>query len=104
MPGLSLHLTAMTLSQSINPIPYRNEHPRFRAYRTYHPQPAQFPIMRRINPGEKMVRFTQLRWSNIFCENSRRILTAILLYLGLDTSFATSFKVSLSEAIDPHVD
>ena len=62
-----------------------------------------YTIMRRINPGEKMVRFTQLRWSNIFCENSSRILTAILLYLGLDTSLATSFKVSLSEALDPHV-
>jgi IS4 transposase len=62
-----------------------------------------YTIMRRTNPGEKIVRFTQLRWSNIFYENSSRILTAILRYLGLDTSLATSFKVSLSEALDPHV-
>ena len=60
-------------------------------------------IIRRLNPRAKMVRFTQLRWSNVFSENASRLLTAVLQYLGLDTSLATSFKVSLSEALDPHV-
>jgi putative transposase len=60
-------------------------------------------IMRRRNPGAKLVRFTQLRWSNLFSENAGRILNAVLQYLGLDTSLMTSFKISLSEALDPHV-
>jgi IS4 transposase len=62
-----------------------------------------YTIIRRLNPKAKMVRFTQLRWSTIFSEKAGRILTAVLQYLGLDTSLATSFKVSLSEALDPHV-
>jgi putative transposase len=60
-------------------------------------------IMRRRNPGAKLVRFTQLRWSNLFSENAGRILNAVLQHLGLDTSLMTSFKISLSEALDPHV-
>ena len=62
-----------------------------------------YTIIRRLNPRAKMVRFTQPRWSNVFSENASRLLTAVLQYLGLDTSLATSFKVSLSEALDPHV-
>jgi putative transposase len=62
-----------------------------------------YTIIRRQNPGAKMVRFTQLRWSTIFSEKASRILTAVLQYLGLDTSFVTSLRVSLSEALDPHV-
>jgi putative transposase len=62
-----------------------------------------YTIIRRLNPGAKMVRFTQLRWGTIFSEKASRILTAVLEYLGLDTSFVTSLKVSLSEALDPHV-
>jgi putative transposase len=62
-----------------------------------------YTIIRRLNPGAKMVRFTQLRWSTIFSEKASRILTAVLQYLGLDTSFVTSLRVSLSEALDPHV-
>jgi putative transposase len=60
-----------------------------------------YTIIRRLNPGAKMVRFTQLRWSTIFSEKASRILTAVLQYLGLDTSFVTSLRVSLSEALDP---
>jgi putative transposase len=62
-----------------------------------------YTIIRRLNPGAKMVRFTQLRWSTIFSEKASCILTAVLQYLGLDTSFVTSLRVSLSEALDPHV-
>jgi IS4 transposase len=62
-----------------------------------------YTIIRRLNPGAMMVRFTQLRWSTIFSEKASRILTAVLQYLGLDTSFITSLRVSLSEALDPHV-
>jgi putative transposase len=60
-----------------------------------------YTIIRRLNPGAKMVRFTQLRWSTIFSDKASRILTAILQYLGLNTSFVTSLKVSLSEALAP---
>jgi putative transposase len=62
-----------------------------------------YTIIRRLNPRAKMVRFTQLRWSIIFSEKASRILIAVLQYLGLDTSFATSLRVSLSDALDPHV-
>jgi putative transposase len=62
-----------------------------------------YTITRRLNPGAKLVRFTQIRWSNLFSENASRLLNAVLQYLGLDTSLVTSFKVGLSEALDPHV-
>jgi putative transposase len=62
-----------------------------------------YTIIRRLNPRANMVRFTQLRWSNIYSESASRILNAVLLYLGLDTSLITSFKISMSEALDPHV-
>jgi IS4 transposase len=62
-----------------------------------------YTIIRRLNPKAKMVRFTQLRWSTIFSEKSSYILTDVLRYLGLDISFSTSLEVSLSEALDPHV-
>jgi IS4 transposase len=60
-------------------------------------------ITLRLNPGAKLVRFTQLRWGNLFSENAGQLLTAVLQYLGLDTSLVTSFRVGLSEALDPHV-
>jgi putative transposase len=62
-----------------------------------------YTIIRRHNPGVKVVRFTQLRWSNLFSENASLILNAVLSYLGADTSLMTSFEISLSEALDPHV-
>lgn len=62
-----------------------------------------YTIIRRLNPGAKLVRFTQLRWSNVFSENASQLLTAVLQYQGLDTSLITSFNVGLSEALDPHV-
>jgi IS4 transposase len=60
-------------------------------------------IIRRLNPGEKVVRFTQLRWGTIFSEKANYLLADVLEYLGLDTSFMTSLRISFSEALDPHV-
>lgn len=62
-----------------------------------------YTMIRRLNPRANMVRFTQLRWSNIYSESASRILNAVLQFLGLDTSLITSFKISMSEALDPHV-
>ena len=62
-----------------------------------------YTMIRRLNPRANMVRFTQLRWSNIYSESASRILNAVLQFLGLETSLITSFKISMSEALDPHV-
>ena len=62
-----------------------------------------YTMIRRLNLKANMVRFTQLRWSNIYSESASRILNAVLQFLGLDTSLITSFKISMSEALDPHV-
>jgi IS4 transposase len=62
-----------------------------------------YTMIRRLNPRANMVRFTQLRWSNIYSESASRILNAVLQFLGLDISLITSFKISMSEALDPHV-
>ena len=60
-------------------------------------------IIRRLNPGVKVVRFTHLRWGTIFSEKAGYLLTAILNYLGIQHSFETSLSVYSSEALDPHV-
>ncbi len=62
-----------------------------------------YSVIRKLNPDAKMVRFTQLRWSNIFIENSSRLSTAILNYLGIEQDFFTVLNVYSSEALDPHV-
>jgi len=62
-----------------------------------------YSIVRKLNPDAKMVRFTQLRWSNIFVQNSSRLLSAILEFLGIEQDFSTVLKVFSSEALDPHV-
>ena len=62
-----------------------------------------YTMIRRLNLKVNMVRFTQLRWSNIYSESASRILNAVLQFLGLETSLITSFKISMSEALDPHV-
>jgi len=61
-----------------------------------------YTMIRRLNPKANVVRFTQLRWSNIYSESASRILNAVLQFLGLDTSLITSFKISMSGALDPH--
>lgn len=62
-----------------------------------------YSIVRKLNPDAKMVRFTQLRWSNIFVQNSSRLLSVIMEYLGLEQDFSTVLNVYSSEALDPHV-
>jgi hypothetical protein len=62
-----------------------------------------YTIIRRRNPEAKIVRFTQLRWSNFFSENASQILNAVLSYLEVSISLLTSFEILLSEALDPHV-
>jgi putative transposase len=62
-----------------------------------------YSVVRKLNPDAKMVRFTQLRWSNIFVQNSSRLLSAIMEYLGLEQDFSTVLNVYSSEALDPHV-
>jgi IS4 transposase len=62
-----------------------------------------YSIIRKLNPGADMARFTQLRWSIIFAERSSLLLSAILEYLGIKQDFATVLNVYSSEALDPHV-
>jgi putative transposase len=62
-----------------------------------------YKVMRSLNPEAKMVRFTTLRWSNIFTENASVVLAGILRYMGLETSLITSFEIGFSEALDPHM-
>jgi len=62
-----------------------------------------YSIIRKLNPVAEMVRFTQLRWSTIFVENSSRLLSAILNHLGIEQDFFTVLNVYSSEALDPHV-
>ncbi len=54
------------------------------------------------NP-EKMVRYTQLRWSTIFAENASDLLTVILKDCGIQRTFETVMSVYDSQALDPHV-
>jgi IS4 transposase len=62
-----------------------------------------YSVVRKLNSDAKMVRFTQLRWSAIFVENSSRLLSAILDYLGIEHDFSTVLNVYSSEALDPHI-
>jgi IS4 transposase len=62
-----------------------------------------YSVVRKLNPDAKMIRFTQLRWSNIFVQNSSRLLSAIMNYLGIEQDFSTVLNVYSSEALDPHV-
>lgn len=48
-----------------------------------------YSIVRRHSPKEKMVRYTQLKWSTIFAENASDQLTAILRYCGIERTFET---------------
>ncbi len=62
-----------------------------------------YSIVRKMNPGVKMVRFAQLRWCNIFVQNSSRLLSAIMEHLGIEHDFFTVLNVYSSEALDPHI-
>jgi putative transposase len=54
------------------------------------------------NP-EKMVRYTQLRWSTIFAENASDLLAVILKDCVVEITFGTAMSVYDSQALDPHV-
>src|SRR3989304_584006 len=62
-----------------------------------------YNIVRKHNKKEKMVRYTQLRWSTIFTENASDQLTLILRYYGVERTFETVMNVYSSQALDPHV-
>lgn len=62
-----------------------------------------YTLVREHNPGKKMVRYTQLRWSTIFAENAGDQLTLILRYCGIERTFETVMLVYDSQALDPHV-
>ncbi len=62
-----------------------------------------YNIVRKHSPKEKMVRYTQLRWSTIFTENADTQLTLILRYCGVERTFETVMNVYSSQALDPHV-
>lgn len=63
-----------------------------------------YNIVRNSTPHpEKMVRYTQLRWSTIFAENASDLLTVILHRAGIERTFETVMKVYESQALDPHV-
>jgi putative transposase len=62
-----------------------------------------YNIVRKHSPKEKMVRYTQLRWSTIFTENASDQLTLILRYYGVERTFETVMNVYQSQALDPHV-
>ena len=62
-----------------------------------------YTVVRKRNPGKKMVRYTQLRWSTIFAENASDQLTVILRYIGITRTFETIAGVYESQALDPHV-
>jgi len=62
-----------------------------------------YNIVRKHSPNEKMVQYTQLRWSTIFTENASDQLTLILRYCGVERTFETVMNVYQSQALDPHV-
>lgn len=62
-----------------------------------------YSIVRRHSPKEKIVRYTQLRWSRIFAENASEQLTIILRFCGIERTFETVMGVYESQALDPHV-
>ena len=63
-----------------------------------------YSIVRSLNAGKKMVRYTQLRWSTIFAENASDQLKLILRYWGIEISLEMIIDVYSSHALDPHVD
>jgi IS4 transposase len=62
-----------------------------------------YSLVRERNPGKKIVRYTQLRWSTIFAENSNTQLALILEYCGIKISYELIITVYDSQALDPHV-
>ena len=53
--------------------------------------------------GKDAVRFTHLRWSNIFSENAGKHLTALLRYLNIKMDMMDFYTLYNNQAFDPHV-
>jgi putative transposase len=62
-----------------------------------------YNLVREHAPSDKIARYTQLRWSNIYAENASDQLTIILAYNGIKRTFETVMNVYTSQALDPHV-
>lgn len=62
-----------------------------------------YSLVLEYNPKEKHVRFTQLRWSTIFAENSNMQLALILEYCEIQLTYDLMLGVYGSQALDPHV-
>jgi putative transposase len=53
--------------------------------------------------GKSIVRFTDQRWSTVFCETARDHLKALLSYLNIDMSAVDFYLIYESQVFDPHV-
>lgn len=79
------------------------------SYAIYEPELVEFlkvcvtHAIEQLALEQKMVRYTQLRWSTIFTENASDQLTLILRYYGVERTFETVMNVYQSQALDPHV-
>ncbi len=62
-----------------------------------------YNLVREHAPPDKIARYTQLRWSNIYAEHASDQLTIILAYNGIQRTFETIMNVYTSQALDPHV-
>ena len=62
-----------------------------------------YNLVREYSSRDKIVRYTQLRWSTVFAENASDQLTLILAYNGIQRTFETVMNVYDSQALDPHV-
>ena len=60
-------------------------------------------LPKKVENPEKMIRYTQLRWSTIFAENASDLLTVVLKDSGIERTFETVMSVYDSQALDPHV-
>ncbi len=61
-------------------------------------------LVRDRSGAENIVRYTRLRWSTIFAENSGDQLTLILAYNGIQRTLETIMDIYDSQALDPHID
>ena len=53
--------------------------------------------------GKDVVRFTHLRWSNIFSETAGKHLTTLLRYLNIKMDMMDYYTLYNNQAFDPHV-
>lgn len=60
-------------------------------------------IRNSVSNPEKMVRYTQLRWSTIFAEIASDLLAVMLKEFGIERTIETVMSIYVSQALDPHV-